>query len=87
MIKKDIVKIVSAKAGIKEAAADYVVEEVLAAMKNALSEGDNIHIRGFGSLEPVVRKGKVAYNFQTGGKVTVPEKNDVKFVKSKNFNL
>lgn len=87
MIKKDIVKIVAESAGINEAKADIVVEKVISAMKSAIVNGEDIHIRGFGVLEPVTRKGKVAHNFQTGERVIVPPKKSVKFIKSRNFNI
>ena len=86
MIKKDIVKIIAESAKINEATAEIAVENVIEAMKNALVNGENIHIRGFGVLEPVTRKEKVAHNIQTGQCVVVPEKKSVKFTKSKNFN-
>lgn len=87
MIKKDIVKIVAETANIKNDKAEYVVNEVLNSIKNALSAGENVEIRGFGLLKPVVRKQKVAHNFQKGTSVVVPEKKDVRFVKSKAFCL
>jgi integration host factor subunit beta len=54
--------------------ADYAVKMVLDAMSEALSRGDRIEIRGFGSFALNYRPPRVGRNPKSGDKVSVPEK-------------
>jgi len=54
--------------------ADYAVKMVIDAMSDALSRGDRIEIRGFGSFALNYRPPRVGRNPKSGDKVLVPEK-------------
>ncbi len=54
--------------------ADFAVKMILDAMSEALSKGDRIEIRGFGSLALNYRPPRVGRNPKSGDKVNVPEK-------------
>ena len=54
--------------------ADYAVKMVLDAMTAALSRGDRIEIRGFGSFALNYRPPRTGRNPKSGDKVLVPEK-------------
>lgn len=54
--------------------ADFAVKMVLDAMSDALSRGDRIEIRGFGSFTLNYRPPRVGRNPKSGDKVHVPEK-------------
>lgn len=54
--------------------ADYAVKMVLDAMTAALSRGDRIEIRGFGSFALNYRPPRIGRNPKSGEKVHVPEK-------------
>ena len=54
--------------------ADYAVKMILDAMTDALSRGDRIEIRGFGSFALNYRPPRVGRNPKSGEKVHVPEK-------------
>ncbi|MGL1833288.1 integration host factor subunit beta [Rhodocyclaceae bacterium SMB388] len=54
--------------------ADFAVKMVLDAMSDALSRGDRIEIRGFGSFSLNYRPPRVGRNPKSGEKVHVPEK-------------
>src|SRR6478735_3092538 len=54
--------------------ADYAVKTILDAMSNALSIGQRIEIRGFGSFALNTRPPRVGRNPKSGEKVLVPEK-------------
>ncbi|AKU13508.1 integration host factor, beta subunit [Azoarcus sp. CIB] len=54
--------------------ADYAVKMVIDAMSDALSRGDRIEIRGFGSFALNYRPPRVGRNPKSGDKVHVPEK-------------
>ncbi len=54
--------------------ADFAVKMILDAMSGALSRGDRIEIRGFGSFSLNYRPPRVGRNPKSGDKVSVPEK-------------
>ena len=54
--------------------ADFAVKMILDAMTDALSRGDRIEIRGFGSFALNYRPPRVGRNPKSGEKVQVPEK-------------
>ncbi len=55
--------------------ADYAVKMILDAMTAALTRGDRIEIRGFGSFALNYRPPRIGRNPKSGEKVQVPEKN------------
>ena len=54
--------------------ADFAVKMILDAMSEALSKGDRIEIRGFGSFSLNYRPPRVGRSPKSGDKVSVPEK-------------
>jgi integration host factor subunit beta len=54
--------------------ADYAVKTILDAMVEALSTGQRIEIRGFGSFSLNRRPPRIGRNPKSGDKVMVPEK-------------
>ena len=54
--------------------AEFAVKMILDAMTDALSRGDRIEIRGFGSFALNYRPPRVGRNTKSGEKVQVPEK-------------
>ncbi|GIZ53162.1 integration host factor subunit beta [Noviherbaspirillum aridicola] len=54
--------------------ADFVVKTILDAMADALSNGQRIEIRGFGSFALNWRPPRIGRNPKSGDKVMVPEK-------------
>ena len=54
--------------------ADFAVKMILDALSEALSKGDRIEIRGFGSFSLNYRPPRVGRNPKSGDKVSVPEK-------------
>ena len=54
--------------------ADFAVKMILDAMSEALSKGDRIEIRGFGSFALNYRPPRMGRNPKSGDKVSVPEK-------------
>ena len=54
--------------------ADLSVKMILAAMEEALSQGDRIEIRGFGSFSLNYRPPRIGRNPKSGDKVEVPAK-------------
>lgn len=54
--------------------AELVVNTIFDSMKDALSEGDRIEIRGFGSFQVRTRSSRVGRNPKTGESVAIEEK-------------
>ncbi|MBL8471223.1 MAG: integration host factor subunit beta [Rhodocyclaceae bacterium] len=54
--------------------AEFAVKMILDAMSGALSSGDRIEIRGFGSFALSYRPPRMGRNPKSGEKVRVPEK-------------
>lgn len=69
-MKKDLVDVLSSKIQMEKDEITQIVDKVLDGIKEILSEGSSLEIRGFGTFEVKVRKGKKnARNPKTGEKV------------------
>ena len=64
---------------LNESDAKLVVDSILTAMTKALSNGQRIELRGFGSFSLGVRQARKGRNPKTGESVAVPEKSVVKW--------
>ena len=56
--KYDLVESVYQKTQCEKKIVQDVVEQLLDELKNALKEGNTIELRGFGTFEPRLRKGR-----------------------------
>ncbi len=74
MTKADIVEDISEKTGLNKKEAFVVVDLMIENIKKALSEGDKIELRGFGSFKVKKRNQRKARNPRTGETVDVPAK-------------
>jgi integration host factor subunit beta len=76
MTKADLVEQVADAIGpgITKKDCALVVDGLLNAIKNALSEHQNIEIRGFGTFKVRRRKSRLARNPRTGDPVEVPSR-------------
>ena len=54
MTKAEVVSAIANKTGVEKMAVLAVVEEFMTVVKDSLSEGENVYLRGFGSF--IVRK-------------------------------
>jgi integration host factor subunit beta len=72
--KADIVEEISEKTGLNKKEAFVVVDLMIENIKKALSEGDKIELRGFGSFKVKKRNQRKARNPRTGETVDVPAK-------------
>lgn len=73
MTKADIVDIIASATGLTKVETEAVVDGFISTVINALKEGKNIEIRGFGSFKVKKRKGRIARNPRTGEQVIVAE--------------
>ncbi|HBE93415.1 MAG TPA: integration host factor subunit beta, partial [Gammaproteobacteria bacterium] len=53
---------------------ELAVKEILESLTNALSSGERIEVRGFGSFTLHHRQARVGRNPKTGSSVSVPDK-------------
>ncbi len=73
MTKADIVDHIASGTGLTKVETEAVVDGFIQTVIEALKEGKNIEIRGFGSFKTKKRKGRIARNPRTGEQVQVAE--------------
>jgi nucleoid DNA-binding protein len=73
MTKADIVDVIASATGLTKVETEAVVDGFISTVIDALKNGRNIEIRGFGSFKVKKRKGRVARNPRTGEQVMVDE--------------
>ena len=79
MIKLDIINEVVAKTGITKTKAELAVETVFGSMKESLTKGERIELRGFGVFNVRPRKTGIGRNPRTGAEVNIPPGKAVRF--------
>lgn len=84
MTKNDIaVELCNRIPDLPKSTALHVVEGVTDILADAFTRGDNVYLRGFGTLEVKATKEKKARNINTGTSVVIPAQRTVKFKLSK----
>lgn len=84
MTKNDIaVELCERIADLPKSTALHVVDGVTDILADAFTRGENVYLRGFGSLEVKTTKEKKARNINAGTTVVVPAMRTVKFKISK----
>ncbi|MEZ5331478.1 MAG: HU family DNA-binding protein [Thermoanaerobaculia bacterium] len=79
MIKADLVNRVTESSEVSRAQAARAVDTIFTAMKEALSEGKRIELRGFGVFQVRDRKRGIGRNPKTGVEVTIAPGKTVRF--------
>lgn len=74
MTKEEIVKEVAAATGIDKREVAAIVENFMASIKNSVSAGEPVFLRGFGTFNLVHRAAKPARNITAQTTVLIPEK-------------
>ncbi len=85
MTKADIVTEISEKTGIERAVVLNVVEAYMDSVKNALSSGENVYFRGFGSFIVKKRAEKTGRNISKNTTIIIPAHNIPAFKPAKTF--
>ena len=62
MTKAEIVAQISEKTGIERVAVAAIIEETMVTIKDSLTHGENVYLRGFGTFGIIERKEKLARN-------------------------
>lgn len=73
MKKADLINMISEKTGVPKVDVLVSLESFFSNVKQTLSEGENIYIRGFGSFITKKRAAKVGRNIKKNTSVYIPE--------------
>ena len=72
MTKSDIIKRISEETGLDRSVAARAVELMLTSIKDALSSGEAVHLRGFGTFQRKTRAAKPGRDIRKGITVEIP---------------
>jgi integration host factor subunit beta len=87
MTKSVLIEKVTEKVqGLTRKQVETIMTTIFDGMKDALTKGEKIEIRGFGNFRLKQREAKVARNPKTGEKVQVPAKKVIHFKIGKPFH-
>lgn len=87
MTKADIVNEIAKTTGIDKASVLPVVEQFMVVVKDSLSHGENIYLRGFGTFIVKERKEKTARNISKNTTIVIPAHNIPFFKPSAEFKM
>jgi DNA-binding protein HU-beta len=73
MTKADLINEITIETGFDKKTVSMIVERMMTEIKGSLIKGENVYLRGFGSLVLKKRKAKVARNISQNTTVLVPE--------------
>lgn len=73
MTKQELVFNVANSTKVEPATVEKVVNWTMATIIGAMSAGQSIYLRGFGTFTPKVRKAKIGRNISKGTQVLIPE--------------
>jgi integration host factor subunit beta len=74
MTKAELIEEVSRSADLPKKQCEIVIDTFVSSIIQALSKGEKIELRGFGSFRVRERPARKGRNPKTGAHVTVPEK-------------
>ncbi len=85
MTKAELVASVSKSTGIEKAAVAATLESILETIKDSITHGEPVYMRGFGTFGIKHRAAKRARNITKNTTLLVPEKDIPAFKPSKEF--
>ncbi len=85
MTKAEIVAEIASKTNIEKVAVQQTVESFMDAIKKAMSEGENVYLRGFGSFVVKQRAEKTGRNISKNTTIIIPAHNIPSFKPAKVF--
>ena len=85
MTKADIVTEIAKNTGVEKVQIQAIVESFMEEIKDSLSRGENVYLRGFGSFIVKTRAEKVARNISKNTTITIPEHKIPAFKPAKTF--
>lgn len=85
MTKADLVNEIAEKTGVEKVAVQATVEALMKSVKNSLSSGQNVYLRGFGSFIVKRRAEKKGRNITKNKTIVIPEHYIPAFKPAKTF--
>ena len=85
MTKAELVKQISDATGVEKSAAMAVVEAFMETVKDSISKGEAVYLRGFGTFDIKHRARKAARNITRNTTIIVPEHDVPSFKPCKEF--
>ena len=85
MRKADLVSKIAEETNVAKVDVLVTLENLFTEIKNALASGENVYIRGFGSLSPNHYKRKVARNIHKNETIVIAEHYTPHFKPAKSF--
>ena len=85
MTKAEIVADIANKTGIEKVTVQHTVEAFMDAVKNSMTKGDNVYLRGFGSFVIKKRAEKTGRNISKSTTMIIPAHNIPAFKPAKTF--
>lgn len=85
MTKADIVAKISETTGLEKTSVQATVEAFMKCVKDAMVQGENVYLRGFGSFIIKARKEKKGRNISAKKTVIIPAHNIPAFKAAKSF--
>lgn len=83
--RKDIANIIAKHFNVNESVADACVLEILDEIRNWIANGDDIEIRGFGTLYAAKQEARLGRVVKRGEEVVIPARMKPKFRPTKSF--
>ncbi|MDR0364713.1 MAG: integration host factor subunit beta [Bacteroidales bacterium] len=72
MTKAEIVAEIAARTNVEKVVVQHVVESFMESVKEAMGQGENVYLRGFGSFIIKERKQKVGRNIKEKKSIVIP---------------
>ncbi|RMF92052.1 MAG: integration host factor subunit alpha [Nitrospinota bacterium] len=85
MRKIEIADLVAKKVGLTKAKTEEAVEEILHQIKTALSQGEDVVLRRFGTFRVRQKSARIGRNPKTGEEAEIAARRVVRFYASKNL--
>ncbi|HPE86648.1 MAG: integration host factor subunit beta [Bacteroidia bacterium] len=85
MTKAEIVAEIANKTGIEKVAVQATVEAFMDSVKDSMSRGENVYLRGFGSFTIKRRAEKTGRNISKNTTIIIPAHNIPAFKPAKTF--
>jgi len=85
MTKADIVNKIAEETGVEKVAVLATVEAFMNSVKNSLTDGNNVYLRGFGSFIVKERAEKTGRNISKNESIIIPAHNIPAFKPAKTF--
>ena len=79
MTKNDLARELAVSANLHLSTALRAVDGMVRILKESLSRGEEVSLRGFGTLTPVKREERSATHFKTKETIVIPAHRSVKF--------